>query len=279
MIDFESKLPSGAAYAPDTDPLASEWVRYLASIVMTAVATAVAVGVDRQVAIPNLSLIFVIPVIIAGLGLGLGPSLCSAVLGSLAYNFFLTEPRYSLTVDDPANIWAIGLLFVVGVITSGVAFTSSRRAAEAVLLKKQMSVLQSYSRDVVAADSLDVILSMTCQALHALFEVPALAISVRQGAVASIMRVGDLTPQEADIEAARSSLETGGPVRSGVYPDLASRFDFWPVQSAQGQTAVIGLAFNPDERPAAPDGPARTVASILALALDRPSGRDKAAAF
>ena len=279
MIDFESKLPSDAAYAPDTDPLASEWVRYLASIVMTAVATAVAVGVDRQVAIPNLSLVFVIPVIIAGLGLGLGPSLCSAVLGSLAYNFFLTEPRYSLTVDDPANIWAIGLLFVVGVITSGVAFTSSRRAAEAVLLKKQMSVLQSYSRDVVAADSLDVILSMTCQALHALFEVPALAISVRQGAVASIMRVGDLTPQEADIETARSSLETGGPVRSGVYPDLASRFDFWPVQSAQGQTAVIGLAFNPDERPAAPDGPARTVASILALALDRPSGRDKAAAF
>jgi len=279
MIDFESKLPSGAAYAPDTDPLASEWVRYLASIVMTAVATAVAVGVDRQVAIPNLSLVFVIPVIIAGLGLGLGPSLCSAVLGSLAYNFFLTEPRYSLTVDDPANIWAIGLLFVVGVITSGVAFTSSRRAAEAVLLRKQMSVLQSYSRDVVAADSLDVILSMTCQALHALFEVPALAISVRQGAVASIMRVGDLTPQEADIETARSSLETGGPVRSGVYPDLASRFDFWPVQSAQGQTAVIGLAFNPDERPAAPDGPARTVASILALALDRPSGRDKAAAF
>ena len=279
MIDFESKLPSDAAYAPDTDPLASEWVRYLASIVMTAVATAVAVGVDRQVAIPNLSLVFVIPVIIAGLGLGLGPSLCSAVLGSLAYNFFLTEPRYSLTVDDPANICAIGLLFVVGVITSGVAFTSSRRAAEAVLLKKQMSVLQSYSRDVVAADSLDVILSMTCQALHALFEVPALAISVRQGAVASIMRVGDLTPQEADIETARSSLETGGPVRSGVYPDLASRFDFWPVQSAQGQTAVIGLAFNPDERPAAPDGPARTVASILALALDRPSGRDKAAAF
>jgi len=279
MIDFESKLPSDAAYAPDTDPLASEWVRYLASIVMTAVATAVAVGVDRQVAIPNLSLVFVIPVIIAGLGLGLGPSLCSAVLGSLAYNFFLTEPRYSLTVDDPANIWAIGLLFVVGVITSGVAFTSSRRAAEAVLLRKQMSVLQSYSRDVVAADSLDVILSMTCQALHALFEVPALAISVRQGAVASIMRVGDLTPQEADIETARSSLETGGPVRSGVYPDLASRFDFWPVQSAQGQTAVIGLAFNPDERPAAPDGPARTVASILALALDRPSGRDKAAAF
>ena len=275
MIDFESKLPSDAAQAPAADPLELEWVRYLASIAMTALATAVAVGVDRQVSIPNLSLVFVIPVIIAGLALGLGPSLCAAIVGSLAYNFFLTEPRYSLTVDDPANIWAIGLLFVVGVITSGVAFTSGRRANEAALLKKQITVLEGYSRDIPAADNIDAILSVTAQALAALFKAPAVAISVRQGAVASIKRFGDLTPQEADIEAALSSLETGSPVRSGVYPDFASRFDFWPVRSAQGQTAVIGLAFNPDERPAAPGGLMGTTASILALVLDRQSGRDK----
>ena len=269
MIDFESKLPSDAAQAPDTDPLESEWIRYLASIAMTALATAVAVGVDRQVSIPNLSLVFVIPVIIAGLGLGLGPSLCSAVLGSLAYNFFLTEPRYSLAVDDPANIWAIGLLFAVGVITSGVAFTSGRRAKEAALLKKQMTVLEGYSRDIQAADNIDAILSATAQALAALFRTPAVAISVKDGAAASIMRVGDLKPEEADIEAALSSLQTRSPARGGVYPDLASRFDFWPVQSAQGQTAVIGLAFNPDERPAAPEALVRTTANILALVLDR----------
>ncbi len=79
---------------------------------------------------------FVIPVIIAGVHLGLGPSLFSAVLGALAFNFFLTEPRYSLAVDDAANIWAIGLLFVVGLIVSGVAFTSRQRATEAALLAK-----------------------------------------------------------------------------------------------------------------------------------------------
>jgi hypothetical protein len=48
---------------------------------MTAVATAVAVGVDSKLTIPNLSLVFVVPVIIAGVSLGLGPSLCSAILG------------------------------------------------------------------------------------------------------------------------------------------------------------------------------------------------------
>ena len=122
---------------PDADPLlgppAPVMVRYFASIVMTAIATAMAVGLDSKLTIPNLSLVFVVPVIIAGVSLGLGPSLCSAILGALAFNFFLTRPRYSLAVDDPANIWAIGLLFVVGLIVSGVAFTLHRRAAEAAL--------------------------------------------------------------------------------------------------------------------------------------------------
>src|SRR6201986_3554759 len=105
---------------------------------MTAVATILAVGVETKVTIPNLSRVLVGPVIIAGGSLGLGPSLCAAVLGALAFNFFLTEPRYSLAVDGPANIWAIGLLFVVGVIASGVAFTSRQRATEAALLRRQM---------------------------------------------------------------------------------------------------------------------------------------------
>ena len=104
MADVESKLRQDITPAPDADPLfgpvASELVRYLASIAMTAAATVVAVGVDSKVTIPNLSLVFVVPVIIAGVSLGLGPSLCSAILGALAFNFFLTEPRYSLAVDD-----------------------------------------------------------------------------------------------------------------------------------------------------------------------------------
>ena len=84
MAGVESKLRQDITPMPDADPLlgsvASEVVRYLASFAMTAVATVVAVGVDSTVTIPNLSLVFVVPVIIAGVSLGLGPSLCSAIL-------------------------------------------------------------------------------------------------------------------------------------------------------------------------------------------------------
>jgi K+-sensing histidine kinase KdpD len=273
VADVESERRQDITPTPDADPLlgsvASEVVRYLASFAMTAVATAVAVGVDSKVTIPNLSLIFVVPVIIAGVSLGLGPSLCSAILGALAFNFFLTEPRYTLAVDDPANIWAIGLLFVVGLIVSGVAFTSRQRATEAALLRRQATVLQGYSRDLVAADNTKAIVSITSQALAALFQVPVVVMLVTEGRVVSLERVGDVEPREAELEAARSSLATGTVVRGGIYPDLASRFDFWPVKTAEGQNAVIGLAFDPDERPSAPDALVNIVGSVLALVLDR----------
>lgn len=272
MTGIESKLqydiPSDTDAEQLLSPAATGVVRYAAAIAMTVVATIVAVSVDSKVAIPNLSLVFVVPVIVAGVSLGLGPSLCSALLGALAYNFFLTEPRYSLVVDDVSNIWAIGLLFVIGVIASGVAFTSHRRAAEAALLRKQMDALHGYSNDLMAAGSVKALLSITSRALGALFQVPAVVMLVDDGKVVLLEKAGDGEPQESDLEAARSSLATGAAIRSGVYPNLASRFDFWPV-ATEGQDAVIGLAFDPDERPSKPDALVGVVVRLLALVLRR----------
>ncbi len=243
-------------------------VGYLAALAMTAVATALAVSVDLGVAIPNLSLIFVVPVVIAGVVFGLGPSLCAAVLGALAYNFFLTEPRYSLAVDDPANIWAITLLFIVGLIVSGVAYTSGRRAIDAALLRRQSIVLQGYSRDVAAADSTEAIVSLTSEALAKLFQVPVVVMLVAEGRVVSVKKAASgADPQEAEFETALSSLASDSVVRAGVYPAVNSRFDFWPVAITESQGVVIGLAFDPDERPAMPGTLVDIVRSLMALAL------------
>ena len=273
MVDAESKLRQEITPMPETDPLLGSVMRYLASFAMTALATVVAVDIDSTVTIPNLSLVFVVPVIIAAVSLGLGPSLCSAILGALAFNFFLTEPRYTLAVEDAANIWAIGLLFVVGLIVSSVAFTSRQRATEAALLRRQATVLQGYSRDIAAADNTKAIASITSQALAAFFKVPVVVLLVTAGSVVYLEKVGDVELQEAELEAARSSLATGTVMRSGIYPDLASRFDFWPVATAEGRDAVIGLAFDPDDRPSAPGALVNTVVNVLALALDREHAR------
>jgi len=82
---------------------------------------------------------------------------------------------------------------------SGVAFTSRQRATEAALLRRQTTVLQGYSRDVVAADNTNAIVSITSQALTALFQVPVVVMLVTEGRVVSLKQVGDVEPQEADL--------------------------------------------------------------------------------
>ncbi|OEO30415.1 hypothetical protein VW23_021460 [Devosia insulae DS-56] len=277
MAHIESKAPENAAALAGVGPaLASPRGKvalgYLAALAMTAAATALAVGVDQVSPIPNLSLVFVLPVVIAGASFGFGPSLAAAVLGALAFNFFLTEPRLSLVVDDPSNIWAIGLLLLVGVIVSAVAFTAQRRRADATRLESQANALRQYSRDVLAADTSEAIAATTAKALAGLFAAPAAVLLVAGGEVMFTSKTGAAELQAADLEAVRTLMAGGTGSRAGVYPELASRIDFWPVGQGAGQQAVIGLAFDPDDRPEAPERVIDVVAALLAMALERRSG-------
>lgn len=264
-----------AGIASIVNAIAPAGLGYLAAIMLTAITTIVAIGVNSGVQIPNISLIFVVPVVIAAVGFGLGPSVCSAVLGALSYNFFLTEPRYLLLVDDAANIWAISLLLVVGLIVSGVAFTSQRREKELLALRRDVGVLQEYCRDISKAhNNTQAAVSTAARVLADLFQVPAFAAIITDDQVTSLKCAGDLEPKVAEFEAARLSVATGSAQRAGVYPTLESRFDFWPL-TMTGQSIVIGLSFDPDRRPAAPDVLVDIVRNVLSLALECQKSREQ----
>jgi hypothetical protein len=228
-------------------------IRYLIAFAMTAIATVVAVGLDSAVTIPNLSLVFVVPVLIAAVAFGLGPSLGSAVLGALAYNFFLTEPRFTLRVDDPANIWAIGLLFVIGAIASAVASTARRRADEATLARRQAALVQSYGRSLVTADGPEALFSRTADALEALFNVPVALMLISENAIDLTLSRGSIEPSPVDIEAARSTLTTGKAAVADVYPVRRLALRFLAGDDLRGQPR----RHRPGLRPAGAPAPAR----------------------
>lgn len=240
-------------------------LNYLVTFAMVAFATVLAIGAESKIPVPNLSLLFVIPVVVAGLSFGLGPSLFAAVMGALSFNFFLTEPRYSLMVDDPANIWAIGLLFVVGLIVSSVSFTFHRRAAEAVDLHRQAMVISNLSRDIAQTDSARAAVLLTSSALANLCQLPTAVVLIENGEIVHVD--GPLTLLDAEREAARACANTGKPVRAGIYPNDSSRFDFWPVRSGNATIAVLGAAADPGDRPASLASNLETVANLFGLAV------------
>jgi two-component system sensor histidine kinase KdpD len=243
---------------------------YALSLLMVAGATLAAVLVDRMQTIPNLSLVFVLPVVIAAVSFGWGPALAAAIGGVLAFNFFLIAPLYSLNVADPANLWALMLLLITAAIVSAVAAQSRRRALEARKAVDQASALQALARSLVAASGGQGAAAASAEAIARLFQAPAVVLLQQDElAVASRAGGGDLTA--ADLEAAGWALAARMPTRGGGYPVEGAAYDFWPVVTPQRQQAVIGVAISHAEtgRPASPERLVEIVSGYLAVALDR----------
>src|SRR5690349_15431579 len=76
---------------------------YVGATVMVALATALAVGLDQLGDVPNISLVFVLPVIAAAVRYGMTTSIYTAIISALAYNYFLLPPLYTFTIADVSN--------------------------------------------------------------------------------------------------------------------------------------------------------------------------------
>lgn len=239
------------------------------SLAMVAAATLAAVIVDQATHASDLSLVFVLPVVVAAVSLGWGPALTAAVTGVLAYNFFLIAPRYTLRVADPANLWALLLLLTVAAVVSAVAAQARRRALEGREAAAQATALHTLARGLVGETSVAGVAGRCAEALASLFHAPAVVLVDDEGLTLA-GRAGADGLSDADLEAARWALAANLATRGGAWPGGESTFDFWPIVTARRRRAVIGVRIaGPEGRPEAPERRVEIVAGYLAVALER----------
>jgi len=143
------------------------------ALVFVALATGLALLVQHLISAPNVTLIYVLPVIISATLFGWGPSLLAVAVGVIAFDFFFTEPYYSLTMTKPSEIWAAVLLFVIASIVTSVAAQSRRRAMEAREAAERAQALQALAHTVIEGRSQSQILQAAATALHRIFRAPA----------------------------------------------------------------------------------------------------------
>src|SRR5579871_6805386 len=101
---------------------------YLRAAMAIALSTAIAALIDRQVTVPNLSLVFLIGVMISAIRDGLGASLFASALGVLSYDFFFLPPVFHFDIADPPNVVAAIAFFVSAVLVSNLAAHTRRQA-------------------------------------------------------------------------------------------------------------------------------------------------------
>jgi K+-sensing histidine kinase KdpD len=249
----------------DHMPVAAQ---YAVSLLFVALATGLAFIVEHLIGAPNLTLIFVLPVVAAATFFGWGPSLIAVAAGVLAFDFFFTAPFYSLRIASPSDLWATGLLLVIAAIVSTLAAESRRRAVEANRAVEQAQALQSLAHLVIDSRPLPDIIDAAASALTKIFRSPAVIFMGQPGALRSVASAGGAKITSAEAEAAKGAVDTKLPARAQIYPYDRSAFDFWPVVLANG-VCVIGLDFTHSgrERPAKPERFVEIVGGYLAAAV------------
>lgn len=244
---------------------------YGLSVLLVAAAGLVAFVVDHIVSTPDLSLIFVLPVIVAALSFGWGPALISAMLSVAIDDFFFIEPRFTFRVASPSDVWALALLLVVAAIASTVGAQSRGRALAARRAAQQAEALHGLAHAVIEAEPTSALLKTAATALSRIFDAPAVVLAEKSDKLWPAAAAGGAMLSAADQEAAHWALANDKPTRGETYPFDQAAFDFWPVQTPANHRLVLGVKLEgvSGGRPKDPSRQVELVAAYLSAATAR----------
>jgi two-component system sensor histidine kinase KdpD len=124
-----------------------------ATLAMVAGVTGVVFLLDRFFVLRHISIIYLLPVLVAATRWGLGPALVATVVGVLCADFFFYPPYYSLDIADLQSVVELVLLAIVAVVTSNLATRLKRQAEVARRHEHETRDLYAFSRRLAVCDS------------------------------------------------------------------------------------------------------------------------------
>ena len=145
------------AYQPESvlriDAVRRELPGTALALLMVAATTVVAWALINYLDVRRGSVIYLLPVLLAGWHLGLVPALVAGVAGVLWSGYLFYSPFYNYYVARPGEILNLVLFMVVAVVTSHLANSMKRQTELARKRENEVSDLYAFSRRLAAAPS------------------------------------------------------------------------------------------------------------------------------
>ncbi len=168
-------------------------LRYGLSIAIVVLATAllllIRVGIGLEVA--NISLGYIVAVLLAAITYGLGAGVVASVAAFLAYNFFFVEPLYEFTVANRQDVTRLVLFLVVAIITSSIAARARSQAQQARHRAEVQEALYELSQMISIEVEAAAILPIIAQQIVRLLGVDGCMIVLFEGGVPGTTTAGN----------------------------------------------------------------------------------------
>ncbi|WP_207483847.1 sensor histidine kinase [Arenibaculum pallidiluteum] len=218
------------------------WRGYATAVAACAVATAIGHVLDRYLALPDISLVYLLAVLPVAVRHGLRPSIFASLLGFLGLNFFFTEPLYTFAVSDSGNVLTIVFFLVVAVVTSNLAARVRAQVEATRSSARRTAALYDFSRKVASAATRDDVLWAIVHHVAAVARGRSLVLLPREGGLA--VEAGYPPEDRIDdksMAAAEWAWAHEEPAGRGSATLPSSDWLFRPLRTGRGAIGVLGI--------------------------------------
>lgn len=215
------------------------WIAAGALAAMFVLATAIGLAMAARWGRAPVVLLYLPPVLAAAAFAGRWPALLTAVAATLAYNFFFTEPTFTLLIRDPGDVVTVAMLLMVGLVTSHLVTSLRQQAALAAFHASRNATIAGFARRLLSCADEAAIAEVAAAELAGIFDCHACMVG---GAAEARLIAGADRLTEADLAVAAQALANGAPAGRHISGGSLTDWQFHPVRAPAGALAAAGLA-------------------------------------
>lgn len=248
-----------------TSPGSANLAGYALAVVTSLLAVCVAAASQRWLGLDDLSLVFMLGVLLVAARTRTGPAVLTALLCFLAYNFFFIEPRYTLYINGRQGVATVAAFLAAALLAGRLASQLSMQVQALRAANHDALTRQQLGQDLaVAADEAAVVAAATGAFRRSLEADVWIRLGVHAGPG---LHAGDVEPPALPV------LRQIEGLAASRHAETIEEHGWWflPLPAPQGALGVIGLKLPPhlqrlDERK---QQLARTMVDDVAQALLR----------
>lgn len=270
LVTSDRQEPSATIRQPKRLNLRENLRSVTIAFTSVAVATLVAIGIDRVINLPNVSLLFLMAVVFSALRAGYVAAFLAAILSGLAYNFFFIEPVDTFTIASPHEVFAFFVFIGAALLAGGLASRVREQAKAARARAVAVQSLYDFSRKLSGTAKAENVLWAAVSQLHETFGKPAVILMPREGELS----LAAAWPPDSDLDvtdmaAARWAFERKETAGSDTGTLPASGYQFRPMTSPQGVVGICGLRWDGQPVDSMSERILHAVMDQTGVALDR----------
>ncbi len=249
-------------------------IRY---ILITAVIIAAATGIGwifLMIGFPetNIVIVYLLSILItARFTRGYTYGIVAAVVATCTFNYFFTDPYYTLSVSDPTYFITFGIMTITAIITSTLTSKIKQNALESIEKEAETSALFHLTNRLTDAADISNIASITTETISGIMNCRAACLCFDENGQPEPSFIQQLSSNKQvrrKIDDAAELKHRIEGLRSGYVID--SEFYDWPIY---GRESILGLLRIPKENAVSMVEPQkrllRSMIESTALAMDR----------